>query len=510
MPRSTPPSQPRARRRLTRPPTPHRSPGSRSTPVYRPRRPTRTVLYPVVQHHLETFLARADDVHEHGGGQPPWVEREFRAYLTCGIMAHGFARARCPNCAEERLIPFSCKARGVCPSCTTRRMVEVAAHLVDHVLPVVPARQVVLSVPKRLRPFLHHRPDVATGVLQVLIRALRRALVTASPGAPRDAHIGAVSFFHRFGGSLNPHPHFHLLVLDGVFAQEPDGSVRFHEATALTEADIEALTRTLQRRILRYFHRHDILERHVTDDMSTWQGTGGFSLDASVRVGGTDRAGLERLVRYLARPPFALERLQPYGSEPLSSPNARILYRFPRPTPDGRTALVLSPLELLERLAVFVPQPRLHRHRYHGVLAPNARLRARVIALGRDRAPDPARSPVASPGRGLGLEPSSPCSHARPARYRWAALLARIYEVFPLRCPGCDSDMRVLAFITDPFTLRQILEHLGLAARPPPLAPARPSPQPELGFDQTPAFDPTQPEPVAAYDFDQSVPDEFD
>jgi hypothetical protein len=72
------------------------------------------------------------------------------------------------------------------------------------------------------------------------------------------------------------------------------------------------------------------------------------------------------------------------------------------------------------------------------------------------------------------------------------ALLARIYEVFPLRCPGFGRDMRVLAFITDPFTLRQILEHLGLAARPPPLAPARPPPQPELELDQTPTFDPTE------------------
>jgi hypothetical protein len=456
---------------------------------------------------LETFLARADDAHEPRGGQPPWVEREFRAYLTCGIPAHGFARARCPNCAEERLIPFSCKARGVCPSCTTRRMVEVAAHLVDHVLPVVPARQVVLSVPKRLRPFLLHWPDIASGVLRVLIRALRGTLVTASPGAPRCAQIGAVSFFHRFGGSLNPHPHFHLLVLDGVFTEETSGSVRFHEASALTDADIEALTRTLQRRILRYFHRHDILERHVTDDMRTWQGTGGFSVDASVRVEGTDRAGLERLVRYLARPPFALERLQPYGSEPLSSPHARLLYRFPRSTPDGRTALRLSPLELLERLAVFVPPPRLHRHRYHGVLAPNARLRARVVALGRERLPPPARAQVDTTVQALG--PSSSCSHSSPARYRWATLLARIYEVFPLRCPGCGGDLRVLAFITDPLVLRPILEHLGLAARPPPLSPARPPPQPELAFDQTPAFDPADPEPVPAYDFDQSVPGEF-
>ena len=60
--------------------------------IYRPRRPTQTPPYPVVQHHLETFLAQAaeDTV---GDGVPAWVERDFRGYLECGILAYGFARA---------------------------------------------------------------------------------------------------------------------------------------------------------------------------------------------------------------------------------------------------------------------------------------------------------------------------------------------------------------------------------------------------------------------------------
>ena len=53
-------------------------------PVYRPRRPTQTPLYPVVQHHLETFLAQAEAADTLGDGVPPRVERDFRAYLECG------------------------------------------------------------------------------------------------------------------------------------------------------------------------------------------------------------------------------------------------------------------------------------------------------------------------------------------------------------------------------------------------------------------------------------------
>jgi hypothetical protein len=106
--------------------------------VYRPRRPTTTPLYPVVQHHLETFLAQATENDRMGYGVPLWVEKDLRAYLRCGILAHGFARLRCEDCGHERLLPFSRKSRGVCPSCNTRRMAEVAAHITDHVLPHLP------------------------------------------------------------------------------------------------------------------------------------------------------------------------------------------------------------------------------------------------------------------------------------------------------------------------------------------------------------------------------------
>ena len=109
------PASPSSRVRRPRVPalTPTRHSSGPSS--YRPRRPTATALYPVVQHHLETFLATAQETGPLGYGVPGWVERDFRAYLRCGILAHGFARARCPDCGHERLVAFSCKGRGACP-----------------------------------------------------------------------------------------------------------------------------------------------------------------------------------------------------------------------------------------------------------------------------------------------------------------------------------------------------------------------------------------------------------
>lgn len=95
----------------------------------------------------------------------------------------------------------------------------------------------------------------------------------------------------------------------------------------------------------------------------------------------------------------------------------------------------------------------------------------------------------------------------RASAVQGALLLARIYEVLPLLCPACGGEMKILAFLTDPHTVRAILLHLDLPHTPPPLAPARGPPQPELLFDQTPGFDPTDPEPIPDFDFDQSLPD---
>jgi hypothetical protein len=337
---------------------------------------------------------------------------------------------------------------------------------------------------------------------------------------------------HRFGSALNPHFHFHVVVLDGVFSGGDDGSVTFHEATHLTADNVLRLERALQRRVLRLFQRRGLLDEDTVENMLTWQASGGFSLDASVRIHGSDAAGRERLLRYCARPPFALERhrIERRGDEAEERPATaahgeaaihQVIYLPARPTRDGRTVLALSPLELLAALARLIPPPRVHRHRYHGVLAPNARLREQVIHLGRDDAAAPgdtASLPDGEPrddGTARDADatdlPDSPQRAA--ARSRWARLLARIYEGFPLTCPDCGADMRILAFITAAEPVDAILTHLGLPATAPPLFPTRGPPQHDLAFDaghdfdldQTPAYDLTEPEPVPDFDFDQSA-----
>jgi hypothetical protein len=143
----------------------------------------------------------------------------------------------------------------------------------------------------------------------------------------------------------------------------------------------------------------------------------------------------------------------------------RLVYRLPKPMPDGRITLYLTPLELLDRLAKLIPQPRRHRHRYHGVFAPNAPLRAQVTALLDD-------SPADAPPTTDAPDPTEPSTRP-PHAYLWAMLITRIYETFPLACPVCGATMRIIAFITETAPIHQILDHIGEPHQPPPIHPPR-------------------------------------
>lgn len=199
----------------------------------------------------------------------------------------------------------------------------------------------------------------------------------------------------------------------------------------------------------------------------------GFSVDTSVCITAQDRAGLERLLRYCARPPLALDRLRKAGSalvdrcakqhsEPGSDRRDQRDQRDQRNSKRGAKhgvqagELHLTPLERIVRLAALVPPPRVHRHRYFGVLAPNSPLRPAVTALAQDAVVQPAQvqAEPASTAAGEGArgvshprltqpEPAQPVQPKRPAHMVWAVLIARIYEVFPLVCPICGWQMRI-------------------------------------------------------------------
>jgi hypothetical protein len=183
------------------------------------------------------------------------------------------------------------------------------------------------------------RRELQGAALHLFLREVEQCLRAHSPGSGPAARLGAVAFIHRFGSTLNPHLHFHCVVIDGVFDAAAAGGVIFRAATGVGAPAIAAVQQRVRRQLLRLFVRRGLLPADDARAMAQWQHGGGFSVDASVRIEAADRAGRERLLRYCARPAFALERRRQLDGEQLS-------YDHPKAGPGGSGPQILTPLKL--------------------------------------------------------------------------------------------------------------------------------------------------------------------
>ena len=205
-----------------------------------------------MQEHLDVFLARIEEAEQ---ALPKFVRVELEEYLKCGLLEHRFARVHCGGCGFDRLVAFSCKRRGFCPSCGGRRMSETAAHLVDNVIPEVPIRQWVLSLPPPLRYLLAYDSKLASAVLNIFLgevfkwlrHTAKRELGLASVAG---ATPGSVTVIQRFGGALNLNIHLHALVTDGVFVMVGDAAPVFRALRCPAKDEISAIAWSTCKRTL--------------------------------------------------------------------------------------------------------------------------------------------------------------------------------------------------------------------------------------------------------------------
>jgi hypothetical protein len=187
----------------------------------------------------------------------------------------------------------------------------------------------------------------------------------------------------------------------------------------------------------------------------------GFSLHAAVRVEADDRKRLEQLCRYITRPALSDERVQLNAA-------GQVELKLKTPWRDGTTHLVMSPQEFMQRLAALVPRPRLHLIRFHGVLAPNAKLRALVVPQGPPDREEPATEADSA------AECEAETAQVRPRRINWARLLKRVFDIDMQHCPNCSAgELKIIAAILERPVIEKILTHLGLDPQPPPRGRAR-------------------------------------
>lgn len=225
-------------------------------------------------------------------------------------------------------------------------------------------------------------------------------LEQAGPKAS-EADSGAVTLIQRFGSAANLNIHLHRRVLDGAYRRTDEGPVFVATRAPSDQAALAVLHKIIGRLVKILVRRGTLVEEH------------GSAYLADIDV-------------------------------------------------EGARTLTMSQLELLQRLAALVPSPRLHLIRFHGVLAPNSTLRAKVVPAQPDKDAGTAQRTSNEPG----------CSRGRPVRIRWARLRRRVFAIDLEHCPNCDGELKIVAAIPHRSmrapVIDRILSHLGLPARAPP------------------------------------------
>ena len=456
-------------------------------PDYQRHKPEQTLLYQIIEHHYPEFQVLMEAQNR---PLPKYVQQEFDDYLKCGRLEYGFLRVRCEQCHDEKLVAFSCKRRGFCPSCGARRMADSAALLVDEILPEQPIRQWVLSFPFQLRFLFASYPEIMGKVLGIVNRVLSTHLIHKAGFTRTEAQTGAVTLIQRFGSALNLNIHFHMLVLDGVYAVDDYGKMRFHRVKAPELKELTKLVHAISLRVARFLERRGLLERDEEDSYLTidcqdnepmqqlhghaityrialgpQQGrkvftlqtipprnadtvsarvaiTAGFSLHAGVATESYQRDKLERLCRYISRPALSENRLSVLS-------NGNIRYQLKTPYRDGTTHVIFEPLDFIAKLAALTPKPRVNLTRFHGVFAPNSKWREQITPAKRGKT------------KALPEEERSDKSPAeRHVAITWAQRLKRVFNIDIETCNECGGAVKVIACIEDPAVIQKILSYL--------------------------------------------------
>jgi Putative transposase len=305
---------------------------------------------------------------------------------------------------------------------------------------------------------------------------IRKGQNRACTHCTRALKAGAIAVVQRFNSALDASPHFHTLFLDGVYSFPVGSTPVFHPTPAPRDEDIALVAAAVCHRVERKLSGREAAaaQRHFEESAQLWwalagasvegiAATGarrgrylvgvrgaradvdafvtgrlcadvaGFYLQAVTRIAANDRAGLERMARYLARPPIATDRLSRLD-------DGRLKLQLKRPWRDGTTAFVLTPHELIERLVALVPRPRAHLTRYFGVFAPAFAARAAIVPAGVTKTPracagvagadDPATTPVSR------------------RRFPWASLIWRVFLKDVLECARCKGRMQIVTALT--------------------------------------------------------------
>ena len=301
----------------------------------------------------------------------------------------------------------------------------------EELLPDVPHRQVVFTIPRMLRIFFKYKRRLLGDLCQAAVEALLKYFKTTTG---LELRPGVVAVIQSFGQKINFHPHIHLLATEGSEAREG----RFHHLPAFSDS---LLAQMFAREVFALLLGEELISEALVEKIMGRRHSG-FSAHSKVRS--KTRKEAERVGKYMIRPLLSLERLS------FPEKEGQVCYRYGEGAEEVER---MDYLEFIARTTSHVPDKGQVTIRYFGLYANAHRGKVR-------KSEEVAHKLII-------IEEECP----RIPRRGWAAMIRKVYEVDPLVCPKCQGRMRIIAFLTDFSMVDRIIHHLKLtfvADKPPP------------------------------------------
>jgi hypothetical protein len=260
---------------------------------------------------------------------------------------------------------------------------------------------------------------------------------------------------------LRFNPHFHAILLEGGF--DAEGTFVY-----LPFSGLEKMTEYFRRTVLRFFTDKKLLTEQFAQNLLSWKHSG-FSIDNSVRI--LDESSRDSLAQYMARPPISLKKIHYEGFK------GRVLFHTHYNEYFKENVHMFNACDFLAELTQHIPPKGLQLIRRYGLYSSRIKGAWEFMPHVAERAPAGWRSRHESQTgtsnpedfetfENTDFSDDSPDTQAY--RKAWARLLSKVYEIDPMVCPKCGSDMKVIAVIQEPAEIDRILMSLVKQGRSPP------------------------------------------
>jgi hypothetical protein len=378
------------------------------------------------------------------------ISRAVSKFRECGDWLQGIARIKCTNdeCKHEYFRPFSCKQWYLCPSCHQKRLLLLAEHLSQDVMLRLPHRQFVFTLPKLLRPYFKHDRKLFSDVSKLIHSIISEYY---NEFTEKSFKTGSIVSHQTYGDMMRFNPHWHCIIMEGGIDDNNEFyHIKIKDNTNLTEA--------FRKAVIKLFVDKELLNKEFALQFANWKNSG-FSVDNSVFLFPYDNKAREGLCQYITRHPVSLKKIT---YEPVKK---KVFYHTKYNEYWGENVKLFTASDFIADLTIHIPPKRKHMIRYYGIYA--SRTKGKSKQDGRYKKFRIKKSGDKQVQKSNHTDSNYNEVSDKSSKQSWARLIQKIYEVDPLVCPLCGSEMQIVAVIMDKESIENIINHMDKKRAPP-------------------------------------------